>query len=203
MAATDPIRSVGWANRLRILVIARVVLEERVDATTSPQWAHVADLVCRLSGMVSFAMMLMLGFAGCKQLDSQESRYEGYQQALEEGAIERGWVPSFLPESATDIRERHDIDTNETWIRFHLEPPQFEPPDGSCVETPASEVKLPGPKSRGIAWWPGDLVGSTVSAELRYYRCDKKVEFSGQSTIKKAFLAIATKKSEAYYWIIS
>ncbi len=36
----------------------------------------------------------------------------------EDKAIEKGWVPAILPESAYDIAETHDLDTNELFGSF-------------------------------------------------------------------------------------
>ncbi len=46
--------------------------------------------------------------------------YESRADALV--GIEAGWIPGWIPESATDIREAHDIDTNKTFITFKFAP---------------------------------------------------------------------------------
>ena len=37
-------------------------------------------------------------------------------------AIEQGWIPALLPDSAYDIEETHDIDTNQLFGRFSYKP---------------------------------------------------------------------------------
>ena len=44
--------------------------------------------------------------------DTQHAGYPTASAARADLAIERGWLPAALPESATDISESHDLDTN-------------------------------------------------------------------------------------------
>ncbi|MDA8018470.1 MAG: hypothetical protein MPN21_13595 [Thermoanaerobaculia bacterium] len=57
-----------------------------------------------------------------------ESRHPSFDELEESGLIERGWVPEDFPRSATEIREAHDLDTNQVWIRFEVDrsSPDFE-----------------------------------------------------------------------------
>lgn len=43
--------------------------------------------------------------------------YDDYATAEAAGAVEKGWIPSFLPASATRIEEAHDLDTNQQCLR--------------------------------------------------------------------------------------
>jgi hypothetical protein len=52
--------------------------------------------------------------------ENRVSTYSTYAEAEREGAISRGWIPGFVPASATDIREVHNLDTNNQWLRFRL-----------------------------------------------------------------------------------
>jgi hypothetical protein len=38
-------------------------------------------------------------------------------------AIERGWIPEILPESAYDISETHDLDSNQLFGSFNYKEP--------------------------------------------------------------------------------
>lgn len=61
----------------------------------------------------------MFLLCGCS--DSIESYYPTKDAALDAGAIDRGWIPAALPDIAVDLREQHDVDTNEVWLRFRIE----------------------------------------------------------------------------------
>ena len=47
------------------------------------------------------------------------TEYKTFGEAEADDAIGRGWLPLFLPSSATDIRDVHNLDTNARWITFH------------------------------------------------------------------------------------
>ena len=51
--------------------------------------------------------------------DIQINKYENIQQVKEDKAIQRGWVPANLPESAYNIAETHDIDKNQLFGSFY------------------------------------------------------------------------------------
>jgi hypothetical protein len=53
---------------------------------------------------------IALVFSGCDE--EQRAHYRTIADARNDGAIERGWLPASLPESAFDITEAHDLDTN-------------------------------------------------------------------------------------------
>ena len=46
--------------------------------------------------------------------------YETAQEARLEGAIQRGWLPSWLPDDAYEIHENHNLDTNIRAFSFRL-----------------------------------------------------------------------------------
>ena len=63
------------------------------------------------------SVLVLVSLQGCS--DIQQATYESVDQARAAGAIERGWIPSFLPPSAVRIEEHHSIDTSRGWVRFH------------------------------------------------------------------------------------
>jgi hypothetical protein len=50
--------------------------------------------------------------------DAHFNKYSDRETVKENQAIEKGWVPAILPESAYDIAETHDLDTNELFGNF-------------------------------------------------------------------------------------
>ena len=70
--------------------------------------ARFLEITCVVT---AFALCL-----GCGEIRSVT--YATYGDAIAAGAQRRGWLPSFVPATATDIREVHDIDTNTQWLRF-------------------------------------------------------------------------------------
>jgi len=97
--------------------------------------------------------------AACGLSDTQSASYSDYDAAVADGAIERGWIPAFLPRSATDLHEKHNLDTNASLLHFDLAPADLESLARAC---PAAEDTVPPRLSAG--WWPEDLGdGPTVS----------------------------------------
>ncbi len=66
------------------------------------------------------AIVVSLTTTACGGL-RQYSQYEDLNTARADGAIERGWLPDWIPENAVDIHEFHDLDTAQHAISFRLE----------------------------------------------------------------------------------
>ncbi len=50
--------------------------------------------------------------------DTQINKYPDIQTVKENNATQNGWVPAILPDSAYDIAETHDLDTNTLFGSF-------------------------------------------------------------------------------------
>jgi hypothetical protein len=59
--------------------------------------------------------------------ETQENRYANYAEASE--SQRRGWLPATLPQSATEIHEWYDLDTNECFGSF-----RFDTTERSAIE---------------------------------------------------------------------
>jgi hypothetical protein len=89
---------------------------------------------------------------GC--LDEYASRYSNVDEVVRSGAVARGWVPDILPKDAVDIREVHNLDTNETWGCF-ITPGGVEQVRSRLQELGAKRESGPAPhEGRGPSWWP-------------------------------------------------
>lgn len=66
---------------------------------------------------------MVLSLAGCG--DQMEDTYSSYSDAQRAGAIERGWVPAFVPSSASDIADSHNLDTNRQTLKFTIPPSEI------------------------------------------------------------------------------
>jgi len=71
--------------------------------------------------LVTVALLLSLGACG----EQSEETYATWAEADRVGAVKRGWVPAFVPMSAHDITDIHDIDTNEQRLEFTVCPGDF------------------------------------------------------------------------------
>jgi hypothetical protein len=74
---------------------------------------------------IGFVALLTLGsfvalMAYCEHVENPVVEFATYGDALEAGAVARGWIPSFVPPSATRIRDAHNLDTNHQWLQFDV-----------------------------------------------------------------------------------
>ncbi len=68
---------------------------------------------------VSVFLLLLLVFSLSK-LDETSASYENYSEvASTPGLFDSGWIPLWLPKSAFNIKESHNVDTNESWLMFN------------------------------------------------------------------------------------
>ena len=79
---------------------------------------------------------------GCTN-DVLEASYVDRDGAEADGAIGRGWVPEWLPVAATDIREVHNIDTNESALAFSLPAGSKWRPPAKCRRASGGEFSEP------------------------------------------------------------
>jgi len=133
------------------------------------------------AGAVALAIVACLGCG-----EQQEATYADRRAALRAGAIERGWVPEWIPKTARDLREVHNVDTNQSMLSFRYDRGDRLSVPGSC--SPATTVSAPPFR---VASWPRDIPpGSGVSTRYAFFSCE-----SG-----RAFLALLVGRDEAYYW---
>ena len=140
------------------------------------------------------ALVLLGSGAGCRDTNVITESYATLQQAIEDGAIERGWVPRGLPPGAHEIREAHDLDSNRRWGLFNF--PQEDA--GALRGILGGELSLDGRTCnppRRIEWWPvllrEQLDPEQIAATgLRAY----------SSREGDLIVAVNWKQGRAYYW---
>ncbi|MDR0587978.1 MAG: hypothetical protein LBG61_03260 [Burkholderiales bacterium] len=127
----------------------------------------------------------------CDHYDYSESTFSDYIALKDSGIMERGWVPLFISPSVTNIHERHNIDTNEVWIKYSYSPskPSFEM--NSCLKIDSSQVVYT--KNEPNRWWPRELntEGSKegTKCSFLFYQCSER-----------EFIAECPGQALAYYW---
>lgn len=121
------------------------------------------------SGFALVAVLSACTLAGCWEVS--EISYKNFEEAKKAGAIgESKWLPEWLPEDARDIRESHDVDTNQSWLSFRLETPLRLPsscsPVRSLESVDASRVlKFPG--------FVRDMQQRIKELEGEFYECSE------------------------------
>lgn len=120
-----------------------------------------------------FGWPLLLGTAlavACGE--RREARYATYRNAVEDGAVRRGWIPAYVPQGATGIAEVHDLDTNAQLLRFQASPEalaamraRLRPVPGRILPPPPRHLSPPG---GGV--WRHDLDSGKLSEGVLGYR---------------------------------
>ena len=95
--------------------------------------------------LLSLPLLLpALVLVSCEYIENPTSRYSTYQSAREAGALEEGrWIPPFLPESARNLVETHNIDSNVLKISF-----EYSPDDLGGLISECRELKVPSGGTR-------------------------------------------------------
>lgn len=141
-----------------------------------------------LKGLIFPLLCLVFTFCGCKWFETRETYYPNLDAAVKAGEVERGWIPLYVPKSATDIRIKYDIENNQTWLAFRSPTADLSSMWDSCKQITQSEISFP-PK-RPSSWWPLALTQDQKPAtKYRYYTCKEG-----------GFMAIH--ENEIFYWYI-
>jgi len=74
--------------------------------------------------------------------EQQEASYADLAAADRAGAIQRGWIPDWLPKSARGLREVHNVDTNQSMLAFRYDVSGQLTVPNNCSQVLPSEVAL-------------------------------------------------------------
>lgn len=91
--------------------------------------------------------------------DQYESSYPSLADAKRAGAVDRGWLPDFLPPGSRDIHEVHNIDTNQTWCAFAFVFADSDVLRRNLLVLGSAEISAIYVRSPGLSWWPDVLEG--------------------------------------------
>jgi hypothetical protein len=115
-------------------------------------------------------LLILLVSCG-RSADDFETTYANRQAAEEDGAFVRGWLPDFVPNSTMNIRESHNVDTNECWLVFDFDKSKE---NAIVVELsiPSGTPQLPRSSStQRRNWWPRALTSPTpvLPQQFQFY----------------------------------
>ncbi len=133
--------------------------------------------------------LVALSASSCALFDDQmEEYYQTRGELVADGAVERGWVPPWLPASAVRTHEAHNLDTNDIWMRFELDASEL----GSIPECSASATTrfsdARGPRRQH--WW-----SASDEYDWRGYSCGW-----GADDTRQASMVVAAVPGIALFW---
>ena len=95
----------------------------------------------RISRLVIFTAAVVI-VSSCTN-DVLDASYATHAEAVAAGAIKRGWIPSWVPPEATELREVHKADTSESALLFSLPGNLHWTPPASCRLADPGEFSEP------------------------------------------------------------
>jgi hypothetical protein len=149
--------------------------------------------------LVCLAGTLLVAVGDFMSLD-MDAEYATYAAAKEDGAILRGWLPDFVPTSATDIRESHNLDSNEHWLTF-----RFDSNDRAEIVAGLETSNPNFPRDNSTqrrSWWPDDLRREYTSTDSRYefYTYRHEINVGGKDKYDIGYVAIEKERDVIWYW---
>ncbi len=131
-------------------------------------------------------VLLAAGLVSCRNPDVVSSSHDSMGDAVASGIVRQGWVPYWLPEHAKQVREIHDLDTNEWAVSFVYASERGLAVPNGCTRTKGLETL--GPRF-GAEWWPEDVPSGVLDTPRHeYYQCAGYV------------LAKADSRGEGFVW---
>lgn len=122
--------------------------------------------------------------------DVLDASYASRAEAVTAAAMERGWIPSWIPPEAFALNEVHDVDTNESALAFSLPTKSsWRPPASSCRAADAGEFYEPGFDRE---WIPETL------DRYDFYSCPEAAATGGVSLLSA--LAVRRDGRHVLYW---
>ena len=142
------------------------------------------------SGVVRilFLSLFLVSMTGCGVVEQPYRHMPEYGRTLHGGH----WVPDIFPHDILDIHEQHDIDTNETWLRFSFSTETFDAKRHGYAPLAGARldqllVRKPSSKPWIKVWWKLEgLAGSDV--------------YFGEHLDHRAYLVV-TRDGTGYWWV--
>jgi hypothetical protein len=103
--------------------------------------------------------------------------YPTYAAAIAAGEQDRGWLPEWVPSTASDLHLQSDLDSNDWWLRFHLPVSARDSLQGELEAADAATIRMSRPWR--AAWWFNGLVqkepanDAALNAKLFRRCCDR------------------------------
>jgi hypothetical protein len=133
--------------------------------------------------------------SACADANVHTDTFANMAEARQRGAVDRGWVPAFVPEQAYELRAAYEPGGPRRWGILNF---AADDADRLRAQLRPEEVSLSGMRMdipARIEWWPialrNDLQPDTIVATgLRAYRTS-----SGEFIV-----AVNWNQGRAYYW---
>lgn len=155
-----------------------------------------------LAVILAIVLSTLGGMMLIEYIDTPHVYYINYDAMIVDGAMTRGWIPAFVPPSAKEFEERHNIDTNASWLRFTLPKEAIPALEGALVKVEHDALVLP--RYPGGNWreaWPRELArGGALTDRLVTYRYDYTSNVGNTKRPERDFVAIDHGTGTVWHW---
>src|SRR5258708_3516760 len=104
--------------------------------------------------------------------EQKEASYASFTAAEDAGAVKRGWIPDWLPRNSSHLKEKHDLDTNSSILRFSFVAAGRWMPPSACTQIPSAQTRSPSVKA---SWWPSDVPASGLATSRHsFFQCGQE-----------------------------
>ena len=143
-----------------------------------------------------FLLFCAIAFQLIACSERETKYYQKYENATNDDAVKRGWIPEIVPKTATEIHEQHDLDTNEVWIRFNVsreEKNRVTAGLKKLTDDEISKIKLKYPSK--TSWWFEGLIQQSPSNDNALNSEVFLINCNGDG-----YLAVERDSERVYYW---
>jgi hypothetical protein len=113
---------------------------------------------------IAAAFALGLLFAGCSW-ETMDASWPTAAEAIEDGYVEKGWIPAWMPRQATGIRETHNLDSNASALSFSIPGRDVLRLPSACVPVAHADTVPVYIRRR---WWPDE---QALREDFTFFRC--------------------------------
>ncbi|MDH5828919.1 hypothetical protein QFW80_00070 [Luteimonas sp. M1R5S18] len=136
-----------------------------------------------MSKFIALKVAFCLLLVGCLN-DTLDASYD----SLADVDMTKGWVPAWLPETAVNLREVHNLDSNASALAFDIPPGGAWQLPEHCRSVTFADT---APSHFDRSWWPSE---SSLSSSYSLYQCkaDASPDF--------AFVGISKTGRRGVHW---
>jgi hypothetical protein len=136
---------------------------------------------------IALSTALVITVGGCLS-DTLDASYNSLSDAVAADAVDKGWIPEWLPRGATNLREVHNLDTSVSALAFDIPRGEIWRLPEHCARADFAEIV---PSQFGRSWWPSE---SSLASSYKFFQCkaDGPPDFE--------FVAISTAGTRGLHW---
>lgn len=163
------------------------------SARSAMATSEVRALDMKLLTTAAIWILIGVWLLGCDSANEVFEHYGSATEARDNNIVERGWLPAWLPPSATNIHVLADVDLNIAWSRFDADPGDFQSSTTNAALEPADTNQLDAIERTlptSISWW--DL-SSVRDEDVDVYRARHRDRW--------AYVAVNHRVNRYYFWM--